>query len=105
MVVDSILTANGNLMVYFGTKGREIAIQSSPDVIRVSITSSNTVTLTLPSSYKTYVRGLCGNYNDDAADDLLLADGSSVPDGVDVQKRNALIAQSYLTRYVLRHGL
>ncbi|XP_067947602.1 zonadhesin-like [Watersipora subatra] len=94
-IADAMLTSNSNLMVYYGTRGREIAIQVANTLIRVSVTRVGLVTLTIPSSYKTKVCGLCGNYNDQPTDDLRTATGEDVSTE-NIYTRGSRIAQSYL---------
>ncbi|XP_066518523.1 IgGFc-binding protein [Hoplias malabaricus] len=43
--------------------------------LKVTYDTVSMATVEIPSTYKTLVRGLCGNYNDKKEDDLLLPDG------------------------------
>ncbi|MBN3317980.1 FCGBP protein, partial [Atractosteus spatula] len=47
--------------------------------MKVQFDWSNVVTVTLPSTYKGAVCGLCGNYNNNPADDSKMPDGRSAP--------------------------
>lgn len=95
-VVDSILLSNSQLMIYYGTAGRELAIQVMDTVIRVTITSASSVTISLPDSYKSTLRGLCGNFDDNSADDLSLLDKTLITPTLSqsVYQTGALIATS-----------
>ncbi|XP_062841259.1 IgGFc-binding protein-like [Trichomycterus rosablanca] len=44
--------------------------------LKVTYDTVSTATVEIPSTYKSSVRGLCGNYNDNKADDLLMPDGT-----------------------------
>ncbi|XP_040923803.1 IgGFc-binding protein [Betta splendens] len=49
--------------------------------IKVTFDWQSTVTVTLPNTYQGSVCGLCGNYNGNAQDDLLMPNGQSAADG------------------------
>lgn len=98
-VIDSTLLSNGQLMVYYGTSGRELAIQIEETVVRVTITPSSSVTINLPDiPYSNNLCGLCGDLDGDATNDLMLANGTDLSNSQLTQyERGAVIAESYLT--------
>lgn len=49
--------------------------------ITVTFDWRSTVRVTLPSSYQNAVCGLCGNYNGNNKDDLIMPNGQAAPDG------------------------
>lgn len=99
-MVDSILTVNSQLMVYYGTSGRELALQVASTLVRVSITTSGRVQVTVPDSYRGKVCGLCGNYDGDSENDLRTSDGNYASSSGDIYIQGAIIARSYLVPLV-----
>lgn len=90
-------------MIYYGTAGRELAIQVMDTVIRVTITSSSSVTINLPDTYKSKLCGLCGNFDDNSDNDLSLADKTALDSTLYQNKpyeAGALVAQSYVVGWV-----
>lgn len=83
-------------MIYYGANGRELAIQVASTLIRVSVTTSAKVKVTLPSTYGHKLCGLCGNFDGSSSNDLRTANGIYVPQDVNGYVQGALIAESYL---------
>mgnify|MGYP001795085285 CR=1 FL=1 len=93
--MDTILTSNGELMVYTGTAGKEVAIQSGETIVRVTMTRTSQIKLTVPDTYQSLLCGICGNYDGTAANDLSTSSGQDVF-SESLTKRGQLIAQSYV---------
>uniref|UniRef100_A0A8C3F1G4 VWFD domain-containing protein n=1 Tax=Chrysemys picta bellii TaxID=8478 RepID=A0A8C3F1G4_CHRPI len=70
---------NGKLRI--NLEGNNIIVQSASG-LKVLYDTSCYVLVSIPSSYKGHVCGLCGNFNGDKNNDFLLRSGKSAPDAV-----------------------
>lgn len=99
LAVESSVLDNDRIRIYSGTEGIELDIYltsgTDPTLISVAVTPSAQIRVTLPSEYASRIRGLCGNYDGAAANDLSTLQGTDVsaePSEIQGQQ----IAQSYL---------
>ncbi|XP_041099861.1 zonadhesin-like, partial [Polyodon spathula] len=65
--------------LHVGLSGRYVMV-STGFGLRVKFDGDHRVEVTLPSSFREKVCGMCGNYNGDQADDFLNPDGEMEPD-------------------------
>uniref|UniRef100_A0A8C5DKG4 IgGFc-binding protein-like n=1 Tax=Gouania willdenowi TaxID=441366 RepID=A0A8C5DKG4_GOUWI len=72
------LDYKSKLVVYFSG---QTAVVETVSGITVTFDWRSTVRVTLPSTYQGAVCGLCGNYNGNAKDDLIMPNGQAAPDG------------------------
>lgn len=65
-----------NNELWANQEGNNIIVQTASG-LRVLYDTSSYVLVTVPGTYQGHMCGLCGNFNDDKSDDLLLPDGTS----------------------------
>lgn len=68
------------------TLRRRRAVVSTAAGVTVTFDWRSTVRVTLPSPYQGAVCGLCGNYNEEKADDMTMSDGRTTKSGEELGK-------------------